>query len=256
MDIKGFLKSVKGLAENTKRAYEQSLWQLDNVSSGAEPTDDEIYQFLSPYGASSLHRHKAAIKAYLEYKKPGVAWPFSHRQFNPRREEVIRYVPAEVVYEIIEAAEDKDDKMFVLTLFSLGCRIKELMGIEEKDVTPAGVMVLAKGGQYRLKRITKDFYPTIAAYAKGKKGLLFSRPYTYYYTALRRMGAAVGHPEVSPHMLRHARAVDLLRKGMPLPFVQQFLGHANINTTARYLLITGGELGEVLEKVEANGKIS
>lgn len=67
-----------------------------------------------------------------------------------------------------------------------------------------------------------------------------------------KLAEKVGHPGVSPHMLRHARAVDLLNKGMPLPFVQQFLGHANINTTARYLLITGGELGQHLEEVENN----
>jgi len=54
-------------------------------------------------------------------------------------------------------------------------------------------------------------------------------------------------------MLRHARAVDLLRKKMPLPFVQQFLGHVNINTTAAYLEITGGELGEELMEAEGNG---
>lgn len=253
MKIREFIISIRGLSSNTRKAYEQTLWQLNSVIAGKEPTDAEMLRFLSPYSSSSLHRHKAAIKAYREYFRPGEAWPFSHRQFTARREEVIRYVQTEVVYQMMDLAENEDDRMYVLTLFTLGCRIQELMGIEAKDVSAAGVKVLTKGNKYRLKVITKDFYPQIAKYADGKTGKLFAKAYTYYYTTLKELGAKVEHPEVTPHMLRHARAVDLLKKGMPLAFVQQFLGHANINTTARYLLITGGELGEILEEVEANG---
>lgn len=256
MNIKGFLNSIQGLSANTRIAYEQTLWQLHSHIKGVEPTNDEIYAFLSKYGANSLHRHKAAIKAYLEFTRPGEAWPFSHRRFTPRREEVLRYVAPAVVEEMIDATDNENDRMFLMTLFALGCRIHELMGIEGKDISPAGIKVLTKGGKYRLKVITRDFYPKISAYATGKNGRLFSRPYTYYYKTMKKLGATVGHPEVSPHMLRHARAVDLLRKGMQLAFVQQFLGHANINTTAKYLLITGGELGDVLEQVETNGKVS
>jgi integrase/recombinase XerD len=253
VNIKGFLKSIEGLSENTRKAYEQSLWQLNSVIAGKEPTHEEIYSFLSGYNSTSLHRHKAAIKAYLEFTHPGEAWPFNRRQFAGRRHHIPRYVPVEVVHQMIDAAEDKDDRMFVLTLFTLGCRIHELMGIKVEDVSVSGVRVLTKGGTYRLKRTTKDFHEVISEYIKGKKGSLFPRPYTYYYKTLRALARKVGHSEVTPHMLRHARAVDLLKKGMPLPFVQQFLGHANINTTAIYLEITGGELGDVLEKVEANG---
>jgi site-specific recombinase XerD len=253
VNIKGFLKSIEGLAENTRKAYEQSLWQLNSVIAGREPTNDEIYSFLTKYNSTSLHRHKAAIKAYLEFTHPGEAWPFSRRQFAGRRHRIPRYVPVEVVYQLIDAAENKEERMFVQTLFTLGCRIKELRGIQSEDISQAGVRVLTKGGMYRLKRITKDFYPVISKYAKGKKGLLFPHPYSYYNKTLRKLSAKVGHSNITPHMLRHARAVDLLKKGMPLPFVQQFLGHVNINTTAIYLEITGGELGDVLEKVEANG---
>lgn len=250
MKIRDFINTILGLSDNTRKAYEQSLWQLNSVIEGSEPTKDEIYSFLNRYNSTSLHRHKAAVKAYREFTNPGEAWPFSHRQFAPRREEILRYVPVKVVEQLIAAAENEDDRMYVLTLFTLGCRIHELMGIQEKDVTPAGVQVLTKGGRYRLKVITKDFYPQIANYVEGKKGKIFNKNYNYYYTTLRALAKKIGHSEVTPHMLRHARAVDLLNKGMPLPFVQQILGHANINTTARYLLVTGGELTEALEKVE------
>lgn len=56
MDIAGFLKTIDGLAENTKGSYEQTLWQVNTVAKGNEPTDDEVYHFLKGYCPASLHR--------------------------------------------------------------------------------------------------------------------------------------------------------------------------------------------------------
>lgn len=253
MRIREFIKSIDGLSANTKINYERTLWQLHTTIKNSEPTKEEIYNFLIRYQATSLHRHKAAIKAYLEFTSPDAKFPFNRRQFTSVRQKIPRYIPGKVVQEMIAAAENEEERMFILTLFTLGCRITELMGIEERDISEAGVQVLAKGGHHILKVITQDFYPTISNYAAGKKGRIFHRNYNFYYTTLKKLGREVGHPEVSPHMLRHARAVDLLLKKMPLAFVQQFLGHANINTTAIYLQITGGELGQILREIEANG---
>ncbi len=252
MQIKEFLKTIEGLAKNTRSSYEQTLWQINSVIKANEPSVDDIYRFLSGYKSASLHRHKAAIKAYREFTLPGELWPFNRRQFTVRRRHAPRYVSPEVVHELIDATENEDDRMFVLTLFTLGCRINELMGIECGDLTPLGVKVLTKGGNTRLKPVTKEFHSVLSAYVqKKKKGKVFPRTYTYYYFKLKDLAKKTGHTEVTPHMLRHSRAVDLLRKGMSLPFVQQFLGHVNINTTAIYLEITGGELVQELEKVEA-----
>lgn len=250
MQIKQFLKTIEGLAPNTLKAYEQTLWQFHAFIKGEEPTDGEIKKFLSKYPASSLHRHKAAIKAYWEYRYPREPWPFTRRQFTAPRRRVPRYTKPQDVFLIMEQTDNEDDRMFIYTLFTLGCRISELMGIETTDLRDTGVEVITKGGHHRLKAVTKDFARELMNYAKRKNGKLFPNKYSYYYTRLKELGKAAGILDVSPHKLRHARAVDLLNKGMQLPYVQQFLGHASINTTAIYTEITGGELVEELEKVE------
>ncbi len=217
---------------------------------GSEPEDDEIYRFLKQYQSSSLHRHKAAIKAYLEYLDPDRRWPFTRRTFAQRRHRILVHIPSSIIPKIA-AAGDRDDYMFVWTLFQLGCRISELRGILNDDITPNGVKMVTKGGWARLKPVTKEFLEELRRYAKGKKAV-FPHTYAYYKKKLVVLGKAAGYTgKVNPHMFRHARAVDLLDKGMPLPYLQQFLGHANMNTTAAYTEITGGELGAHLEKVES-----
>ena len=251
MKIKQFLNTIDGMATNTKRCYEQTLWQVHSFAAGDEPTEQEILNFLKQYPPSSLQRHKAAIKAYLEYQ--GKDWPFTRRQFMQSHQRIPQYIKPDVIPQILKVAESKDDYMFVWTLFQLGCRINELMEITKDDIKAEGVLLHVKGGFERLNRITADFSKELSAYVKGKKGKIFPQAYTYYYKRLKYLGAKVGEPGITPHMLRHSRAVDLLNKGMALPYVQQFLGHASINTTAIYTQITGGELGEHLERVEANG---
>lgn len=260
MKIKQFLETIEGLSVNTQKNYEQTLWQINQVIRGDEPTDEDILKFLKRYPPSSLHRHKAAIKAYVEFRdkelkdkgEKGWPWPFTRRQFAAKRQRIPRYVSPQVVQEIINAGETEDETMFVETLFQLGCRISELMSIDEKKITAAGVQVITKGGDEYLKLTTKEFNQTLRAYALKKKGRVFPRTYSYYDQLLKRLAEKAGHSDVTLHMIRHGRAVDLLRKGMQLTDVQQFLHHKSITTTAIYLQITGGELAEQLERVEAN----
>jgi integrase len=255
MQIKQFMKTIEGLSDNTRKAYEQSLWLLSGDIQGEEPTEKEMQKFLNSYSPSSLYRHKAALKAYWEWRHPKEEpWPFNSRTFRAPREIALRYVKSDVVMKMVEKATKPEDRMFCLTLFYLGCRIHEIRLVDNESITDAGVVVKTKGGNVKLKLLTKDVVAELRKFAKGKKGKLFPMSYNYYYKLFKKLGKEVGHPEVSLHMYRHARALDLLEKKMSLAYVQQFLGHANINTTARYLQVTGGDLSTILEEVENGNK--
>lgn len=60
---------------------------------------------------------------------------------------------------------------------------------------------------------------------------------------LRRAGVSLRPGELA-HAFRHTYAVHLVQMGVPLPQVQELLGHASLTTTARYLRMTGAELQE------------
>ncbi len=60
--------------------------------------------------------------------------------------------------------------------------------------------------------------------------------------------------KVTPHVIRHSFATDLLRNGADLRAVQMLLGHANIGTTQIYTHVTDSELKRVHQKFHSKGK--
>ena len=128
------------------------------------------------------------------------------------------------------------------------------MAIEANQITPDGITVVTKGGDEKNKVVTKDFFPILKKYARGKKKKVFPRPYSYYHARLKSMGEKAGYPDISLHMIRHSRAVDLLNKGLKPAYLQQFLGHASFNTTAVYLQVDSTDLLAEVEKVELEAK--
>jgi site-specific recombinase XerD len=59
---------------------------------------------------------------------------------------------------------------------------------------------------------------------------------SYVRTLLPRLANKVGiEKRVHPHGLRHTLAYELMMEGVPVPIIQQQLGHASLATTDRYL---------------------
>jgi site-specific recombinase XerD len=69
-------------------------------------------------------------------------------------------------------------------------------------------------------------------------------------TELRETAVAAGvRRRFAPHQLRHARAVEMAREGVPLVVIQGQLGHSNLGITAVYL--QGIDNAEIIETVHA-----
>lgn len=61
----------------------------------------------------------------------------------------------------------------------------------------------------------------------------------------------LGFPDrVTPHQLRHTRAIHLYRGGMPLSLLSEYLGHANIETTKIYAYADSEMKREAIQKAD------
>ena len=76
-----------------------------------------------------------------------------------------------------------------------------------------------------------------------------------FFLLLRKLARKAGIPEsrVSPHVLRHAFATDLLEGGADLRSIQAMLGHADLSTTQVYTHVGRGKLRDTVESRHPRG---
>jgi site-specific recombinase XerD len=149
-------------------------------------------------------------------------------------------------------------------LFATGLRVGEVSALNLVDfaVSDSCFRVKGKGGRDRLAfvvdeqtlRIQREHVdlrssiasdsPALFVNASGER--LSTQGIANIISQFRKDAGIERH--ITPHMLRHTVATLLLRNGVDIRVVQEFLGHASIATTQRYTHITKDHLIEVLRK--------
>ena len=149
-------------------------------------------------------------------------------------------------------------------LFATGLRVGEVSALDVQDffVRESVFRVKGKGGRDRLALVVDEETvgvqreylearmrietrsPALFLNSSGKR--LTTQGISNVIARLREEAGIKRH--VTPHMLRHTVATLLLRNGVDIRIVQEFLGHASIATTQRYTHVTKEHLRGVLRK--------
>jgi site-specific recombinase XerD len=156
------------------------------------------------------------------------------------------------------------DKAMLELLFSTGLRVSELCRLpRDLDLSADEFSVRGKGEKVRVVFLSDEAKSAVRAYIVKRKDMsdaLFVQlgrgskeisPITS-----RSVERIVKHyaikagisKKVTPHVVRHSFATDLLQNGADLRSVQMLLGHANIGTTQIYTHVTDKQLKEVHKK--------
>jgi integrase/recombinase XerD len=135
--------------------------------------------------------------------------------------------------------------LLIKTLFQTGARVSEFVSIRVEDVYFEEETILIRQGKGGKQR----YVPVLPALAQELQTHLHSRTEGYLFETNRHAAFSARRVQqlvkdianqagiakkVSPHVLRHSVATTLLEQGMPLEQIQQFLGHAKIDTTQIY----------------------
>lgn len=159
------------------------------------------------------------------------------------------------------------DHAILQLLFSTGLRVSELcnLSIDDVDLTRDEFSVRGKGDKVRVVFLSDEAKVSVSRYLKGRKDMDDALFIQYGKKAnaakdLRLSPRAVQRllkscatkagitRKVTPHVIRHSFATDLLSNGADLRSVQALLGHAHIGTTQIYTHVTDKHLRDVHKK--------
>ena len=190
----------------------------------------------------------------------------------------LKFLTFEQVDELLNQIEVNNlkglrDRAMIETLFATGLRVselaslnKEVVNLDKREFGVKGkggrvrVVFLSKRATYWLERYLKerqDFYPPLFIRHGGKKldlddpdaGEKLRLSVRSIQRMVRYYGKKAKLPfEVTPHVIRHSFATDLLSHGAGLREVQEMLGHKNIATTQIYTHVTNPQLKKVYER--------
>ena len=144
------------------------------------------------------------------------------------------------------------NRALLAILYRGGLRISEALALERRDLD-AGACTLTvrhgKGDRRRTVGMDPAAFGLLARWLDERKRLGLSRPArvfctldgkplqaSYVRALLPRLARKAGiEKRVHPHGLRHTCAAELALEGVPVPLIQQQLGHASLHTTTVYL---------------------
>jgi site-specific recombinase XerD len=215
-----------------------------------------------------------AIRAFLKYlRKRGI------EALSPERIELAKVsqrsldlISGAELQRLMAAPDNKEldgkrDKAILELLFSTGLRISELCALntDDVDLSREEFSVRGKGDKLRVVFLSDTAKTALKDYLTHRKDMDAAMFVRYGHKAhvgddrritprvvqrlIKKYAAVAGITrKVTPHVIRHSFATDLLQNGADLRSVQALLGHANIGTTQVYTHVTDKHLREIHKK--------
>lgn len=215
-----------------------------------------------------------AVRAFLKYiRKRGIA-SLSPESIELAKvpERSLDLITEQELSRLMDAPNKANrqglrDRAILELLFSTGLRISELcnLSVDDVDLSRDEFSVRGKGDKIRVVFLSDSAKDAVRAYLQSRKDMddaLFvqygknakdAKSLRLSPRAVQRMlkvyAATAGITrKVTPHVIRHSFATDLLSNGADLRSVQALLGHANIGTTQIYTHVTDKHLRDVHKK--------
>jgi len=282
---------TKGLSPHTLRAYRQDLAQFQNwTEKEGWSSKDAITGWMSAMqtnknAPTTIKRRIACLKVmfrWLEENERLTDNPFHKirttiqlpkrlpRDLNHNELKVLFSNPLSIT---LHSNNAKSRTLFLALeiLFATGIRVGELCAITHSDLDlDAGIIrIKGKGNRERcVFLVSRELINEIEKYLKDYRrntlpsdSLLITqwgtaatpdyiRKSLHAFTAKRRITR-----RITPHMLRHTAATQLIENGVDIRFVQKLLGHASITTTEIYTHVSDKKLQEAIKMANPREKI-
>ena len=232
---------------------------------------------------TTRNQRLAAMKAfahYVQYRNPEYLENCTDIiAMRPKKHEkpVIPFLTEEELKALLTQPDPSTrhglrDLTLLSLLYDSGARVQEITDLKLKDIrltNPAMVTLTGKGRKARQVPLMKETCKLLDAYIRNfnlnsepltsplffnQKGQALSR-YGITYILKKYVSQAELDSDtrkISPHVLRHTKAMHLLRAGVNMIYIRDFLGHVDISTTEVYARIDAEMKRKVFEEKVPN----
>ena len=260
-------KKVEGLSQRTLHAYEQTIRTLlKYVPKGIqEITTEDIKYFMNTkndegVSVRTINNNIRNLKSFFKYLTiNGLIYNNPMSKIHKIKEPVIVKKPFtnEEIVNLrfaVNKGHIRDQAIFEL-LLSSGMRVGELhkLNITDVNLHNKTCIVTGKGNKERICYFNETTKFLIKQYINERKDdnpalfVSYKKPYTRLSVnsverRIRSLGKKCEIENTHPHRLRRTFASSLLRKGVPIEQIKEYLGHTGISTTQLYTIVDESEL--------------
>lgn len=278
-DYLDFLKNIKGLSENTAKAYQRDLNKFSNflesisIESLENISEEKCSAWIADLfqnnvSARSIQRHISSAKGFFSYmKKIGLVQtsPFELINSPKSANHLPNILSPEEVSQLLnfkpKNSQDKRDFAIIELIYSSGLRVSEAVNSNLSDFEDNNnfLRVIGKGSKTRLVPVGRFAQNAIKEWISERKKILTSDDALFVnlrgsristrsvQERIKNIALKQGLPPVNPHMLRHSFATHLLESSGDLRSIQELLGHSSLSTTQIYTRLDYQHLIKVYE---------
>lgn len=198
--------------------------------------------------------------------------------FKKAQKTIIQHLTTDQTKRLLEQPDvqkkgGRRDMVLLSVLYDTGARVQEICDLRVRDVrleSPALITLTGKGCKTRqvpllgnTVNLLQNYMEEHGLHRNGKQDMpLF---YNQRYAALTRGGIThilqkytdkIKCPDIpskiTPHILRHSKAVHLLQAGINIILIRDILGHVSVQTTEMYARVDMETKRKVLENSYSN----
>ena len=265
-----YIESEKGISSDKIRVTDLTVTAIEEFLKWLEVEKGN--------SISTRNQRLAAIRSLFHYiQKNAPEYMFQCHQiigipFKKTEKRVIGFLNEEKTRELLAApstdtARGLRDQALLCLLYDSGARVQELADIRIRDLrldSPAQVQLTGKGRKTRSVPLMEQTDCILKEYMKRNgldNGLNDDHP--LFFNAqekkltrqgityvLKKYAEQCGINDISPHQLRHTKAMHLTEANVNPIFIRDFLGHTDLKVTEIYSKTSVKMKREALKKMD------
>jgi integrase/recombinase XerD len=247
--FKAYLITQKQLSPGVARDYTYLVGKFSRWAHTADPTKVQAVQYFQElqhqgYANSSIGNTVFALNHYFRFlgKKVCLRSPKRHER-QPA------YLTVEEAQLLVRIVPNLRDRAIVMTLLYTGMRVSELCNLDLNDLHLNKREIIVRDTKtYRDRKVVvsekcatalNEYLESISTIERNavfisRTGKRISRGRVY--AMVKQYGRQTGiQKKVTPHVLRHTLATNMITHGASVVEVKQQLGHQSLKSTLRYV---------------------